>query len=94
MSTGLSHSKSSHGVRGKESGVNEVPSERVTIRLTGALGRYIQELEAVTAAGSPSEVVRRAITVYHTLVMQKLAGNDPVILSDDNGARKKLPIFL
>lgn len=68
--------------------------ERVTVRMSGDLGEAIRELENVTSATSPSEVVRRAIVVYHTLVKQKLAGNEPVIEIKDEGKERKVPIFL
>lgn len=68
--------------------------ERVTVRLTGELGNGIRELEKITTASSPSEVVRRAIVVYQTLVKQKMAGNEPVILVKENGREKTIPIFL
>ena len=66
--------------------------ERVTIRLTGELGEGLKELEEVTTASSPSDVVRRAILVYYKLVKHKLEGDEPVVLLNEDN--KKLPIFL
>lgn len=67
---------------------------RVTIRLTGDMRDIMEELEEATSASSPSEVVRRAIVVYHTLVQQRLAGNNPIVEISDGDQMKKVPIFL
>jgi hypothetical protein len=67
---------------------------RVTVRLTGELGEAIESLQEITTASSPSEVVRRAIVVYHTLVQQKMRGNEPVIEVHEGGSVRKVPIFL
>lgn len=68
--------------------------ERVTVRLAGEIGDKVREAEQITTASSSSEVVRRAIVVYHKLVKEKLAGNDPVILVKENGCERIVPIFL
>lgn len=68
--------------------------ERVTTRLDGELGRMISETMQITTASSGSEVVRRAISVYHRLAMEKLKGNDPIILTTEDGVQKAKPIFL
>jgi hypothetical protein len=67
---------------------------RVTVRLTGDLGSAIDDLQSVTAASSPSEVVRRAIVIYHTLVSQKIKGNEPYIEVKEGDSIRKVPIFL
>ena len=67
---------------------------KVTVRLNGELGDVMNELQDATRASSPSDVVKRALIVYHTLVMQKLAGNEPYIDKKDSGISKKIPIFL
>jgi hypothetical protein len=67
---------------------------RVTVRLTGDMGKAIDDIADVTGASSPSEVVRRAITIYHTLVKQKLAGNEAVIVVKDGDTEKSVPVFL
>jgi hypothetical protein len=72
----------------------KVTNSRVTVRLTGELGAAIQNLQEITSASSPSEVVRRAIVVYHTLVQQKIKGNEPVIEIKDGSTIRKVPVFL
>lgn len=67
---------------------------RVTVRLTGDMGKAIDDIANVTGSSSPSEVVRRAITVYHTLVKQKLEGNETVIVVKEDDKEKSIPIFL
>lgn len=69
-------------------------NSRVTVRLSGELGAAIQDLQEITSSSTPSEVVRRAIVVYHTLVKQKLKGNEPLIEVRDAQEVKKVPIFL
>lgn len=88
------------GLVGGKAGENRKTTEakerypRVTVRLTGEMGAVMNDLEEITGATSPSEVVRRAIVIYHTLAKQRLAGNNPVIeVSDEDGTRK-IPIFL
>ena len=68
--------------------------QRVTVRLTGEIGDYIDDLENITTASSPSEVVRRAITVYHKLVTEKMNGNEPVVIVKQESGEKTFPIFL
>jgi len=68
--------------------------ERVTVRVTGELGNSIRELQDVTTSTSPSEVVRRAVLVYHTLVKQKLEGNEPLIAVRNEDEERTIPIFL
>lgn len=73
----------------------ENKGSRVTVRMTGELGVGIEEIQRATSASSPSEVIRRAIAVYHTLVKQKLAGNEPqVLVVQDDGTKKTVPLFL
>lgn len=67
---------------------------KVTVRLNGPLGDVIDELQAATHAASPSDVVKRALMVYHTLVKQKLAGNEPFIEQTEGELKKRIPIFL
>jgi hypothetical protein len=78
----------------KEEKRNEANSSRVTVRLSGELGKTIENLQEITSSSTPSEVVRRAIVVYHTLVQQKLRGNEPVIEVREGSETKKIPIFL
>ncbi len=68
--------------------------DRVTIRLGGDLGDAIAEVQSLTHAASATEVVRRALLVYHTLVMQKAQGNEPVILNTAGDGPDKIPLFL
>ncbi len=68
--------------------------ERVSVRLTGELGQGIRDLQDVTHATSPSEVVRRAIVVYRALVDAKVAGHEPLIVVREDGQEKRVPIFL
>lgn len=67
---------------------------KVTVRLNGPLGDIIDELQDATHAASPSDVVKRALIVYHTLVKQKLAGNEPFIEQTEGDLKKRVPIFL
>lgn len=69
-------------------------SERVTVRINGELGTAIREIQDATSMTSPSEVVRRALLIHHTLVKQKMMGNEPVIIDKENGKEKQVPIFL
>jgi hypothetical protein len=73
---------------------NSIFYPRVTVRLTGDVGSAISDIQGITSASSPSEVVRRAILIYHTLVMQKLKGNDPIVEIKEDGEYRKIPIFL
>lgn len=68
--------------------------ERVSVRLTGELGNMVRELEKETSATSPSDVVRRALVIYHKLVQQRLVGNQPIIEVRSGKKIKKIPIFL
>ncbi|MDO6966738.1 hypothetical protein [Rhizobium alvei] len=74
--------------------VSEIIYPRVSVRLTGDLGSAMKELQHHTNATSPSEVIRRAILIYHTLVKQKLKGNEAFIEVEENGTIKRVPIFL
>jgi hypothetical protein len=67
---------------------------RVTVRLTGDVGNAIQEIQDATSAATPSEVIRRAILVYHTLVRLKRDGNEPIIEVRSGSKKKSIPIFL
>lgn len=79
---------------GRDDVVKNNKVSRVTVRMTGDLGNGIQEIQDVTSASSPSEVVRRAIAVYHTLVKQKMAGNEPVVIvNEKDGTSKSIPLF-
>jgi len=69
-------------------------NSRVTVRLSGDLGSAIENLQQITSSSTPSEVVRRAIVIYHTLVQQKLKGNEPFIEVREGPDIKKVPIFL
>jgi hypothetical protein len=80
--------------RTKPNESNSIIYPRVTVRLTGEVGSAIADIQNITSASSPSEVVRRAVVVYHTLVMQRLKGNDPIIEVKENGEYRKVPIFL
>ena len=93
-STVVASSCSSHALDSPKSPPKKNKVERVTVRLTGELGEDIRELERITTASSPSEVVRRAIVVYHRLVKQKLAGNEPLVVVKEEGGEKTVPIFL
>jgi len=71
------------------------PKDRVTIRLNGELEKAIQDIQGLTHAGSSSEVVRRALLIYHTLVMQKAKGNEPQIVNKvDEDKPATIPLFL
>lgn len=67
---------------------------RVTVRLTGSIGKSVDDIMELTAAQNPSEVVRRAIAVYHTLLEQKIAGNEAYVELREASGIKKVPIFL
>ncbi|MGQ2952355.1 MAG: hypothetical protein ACT6RN_21980 [Agrobacterium sp.] len=67
---------------------------KVTVRLNGPLGDVVDELQEATHAASPSDVVKRALVIYHTLVKQKLAGNEPYIEQKEGDTTKRIPIFL
>lgn len=67
---------------------------RVSIRLTETLGEALCDIQEKTSARNPSDVIREAIAVYHTLVKQKVAGNEPaIIINKDNGAKETVPLF-
>lgn len=67
---------------------------RVTIRLVGEVGEALEDLQKITHASTPSEVVRKAILIYHTLVKQKLIGNEAYIEIEDDGGKRRVPVFL
>lgn len=67
---------------------------RISIRLTETLGDAISDIQEKTSARNPSDVIREAISVYHTLVRQKVAGNEPSIVVSENGKLKEIiPLF-
>ncbi|WP_089279529.1 hypothetical protein [Antarctobacter heliothermus] len=69
--------------------------DRITIRLNGELGEIINELVEKTPAQSPTDVVRRALVVYHQLAQAHLAGSQLLIITEEpSGNRKREPIFL
>lgn len=67
---------------------------RVTVRLTGELGEEFRKLQEITRISSPSELVRRSIVIYHTLVMQKMQGNDAIIEVKKGDEIVRIPVFL
>ncbi len=69
-------------------------ANKVTVNLAGELGKSIAEIGEITQAESSAAVVRRAIVIYHTLVKQKMAGNDVVIKVKEGDAVKEVPIFM
>ena len=71
------------------------PKDRVTVRLSGRVGAAIEEIQNLTPAESPTDVVRRALMLYHKLCMEKAEGKELVILDPTVGnPPKKSPIFL
>ncbi|WP_420861595.1 hypothetical protein [Algirhabdus cladophorae] len=69
--------------------------DRVTIRLNGELESAMADIQRLTHASNATEVVRRALLVYHTLVMQKAAGNEPAILNRvEPDGPAQIPLFL
>lgn len=73
--------------------ISDALSKRVTVRLDGELGKYINELKAETRAASPSEVVRRALALYYVLVKEKKNGSHPVLMTEVNGERVLRPLM-
>ncbi|MCM2473081.1 CopG family transcriptional regulator [Rhizobium sp. CG5] len=74
--------------------VSRSPYPRVTVRLTGDVGAAISEIQEATHASSPSEVIRRAILIYHTMVKQKMQGNNTYIEKIKGETITKVPILL
>lgn len=69
--------------------------DRVTIRVNAQMGKVFREIMDLTPSKSPTDVVRRALVNYHTLVMQQAKGSElQIITEDEDGNRKKKPIFL
>lgn len=66
---------------------------RINVRLNKELKKALEEIKTEIGAASDSEVARRAIVMYHTLLMQKLAGNEPVVIINKNGTEEMIPIF-
>lgn len=77
-----------------DAGSSRSPYPRVTVRLTGDVGSAISEIQEATHASSPSEVVRRAILIYHTMVKQKMKGNNTYIEQINESEVRKVPILL
>lgn len=67
---------------------------RITVRVTKEMEEALDEIKTATRASSHSEILRRSLIVYHTIVMQKLAGNDAYIEINENGASRRVPIFM
>ncbi|AAV94186.1 hypothetical protein KQ247_13080 [Ruegeria pomeroyi] len=74
----------------------EKSSGRVTVRLSGKLGEMISEIQNETPAETPTDVVRRALIVYHSLAMAKLNGADLLIVEPgpDGEEKRSRRIFL
>jgi len=53
---------------------------RVSVRLSDELKGAIDDIIEKTEATSPSQVMRSALVVYHTLVHQTLAGNQSGVM--------------
>jgi len=68
--------------------------DRVTVRLTDELDASVRDILERTPAQTPSEVVRRAISVYHTLVKYKLSGSEIYVDVEEGGKTIKRPLFL
>lgn len=69
--------------------------DRLTVRLRGVLGSQLAEIVKYTPAADSSEAIRRAVAVYHALIIEKLAGREPVIMSRENdGSTRNVPLFL
>lgn len=66
---------------------------RVSVRVGEELKQAIDEVIEMTGMTTPSEVMRRSFIVYHTLLQQKAAGNEPCILIKENGQERTVPIF-
>lgn len=73
---------------------NQRATKAVSVRMQGELGEAINDIQRWTPAKTPSEVVRRALSVYHTLVAEKVKGNEPVLIKKSNDGDEHIPIFL
>ncbi len=69
--------------------------KRLTLTLSGQIGSKIEAIASLTRAVSSTEVIRRALVVYHFLVTQKSQGNEAYIkVRQEDGSIKEEPIFL
>lgn len=66
---------------------------RINVRLNKELQKALEEIKTEIGASSDSEVARRAIVMYHTLLMQKLDGNEPVIIMKNSKEDEIIPLF-
>lgn len=66
---------------------------RVSFRMTDDLALAVEDLEQWTSNSGPSAVLREALVVYHTLVMEKRKGNEPMVMTGESGLREGFPIF-
>lgn len=71
---------------------SEIP-ERVTVRLSDEMRRAVGEILDATPSEAPTDVVRRALVLYHTLLMQKLEGNEPFIDVHEKDGTRRVPVF-
>lgn len=63
---------------------DKMQDQRVTVRLRGKLGPKITEILENTPAETPTDVVRRALILYHTLVREQMAGHDLQVVDRSN----------
>lgn len=76
--------------------IKERSRERVTVRVSDRLADMFSDIQKLTPAESPTDVVRRALIVYHSLVIAQSKGAKLLIVEDDpeTGEPTKRPIFL
>ncbi len=69
-------------------------SEKISIDLGGELGTIIEKMAIATNAKDATEVVRKALTLYHTIITEKECGNETVtMIKESDGLVKLVPIF-
>ena len=65
---------------------------RVSLRLSKEAKARLDDVSERTEAGSPTEVVRRALALYDALLDQKEQGRK-VILRDDDGTEREVMLL-
>ena len=67
--------------------------EKVSFRMTAELAEALNDLQKMTSARGPSDVLRQALLVFHTLVLEKKRGHEPMVMSSDSDFKEGYSIF-
>jgi len=69
-------------------------NEKIVLTLSGDLKAALSEMAEATKVKRPADVVRNAITIYHTIIKQNQAGNATVIMvKQEDGSIKQVPVL-